>query len=585
MPPQVDAADQQEWRTTAAFWPLDEAWRTRPATGAAIRPSFGADRSGGDGRWGGPSRLDRRLGGGLWVPLLDATGARQGDEAAVDRGATWAGLMATAAGHLARGVIDVAGRAYGLKVAVVVGRGNNGGDGWAAASRLVDMGAAVRVVAVDGIDATTTEEAAACRAQWLAAGGRASGGLDGLSATLRWAEVAIDALLGTGAKGAPRNATAVAVEEIVTAHADGTLVVACDLPSGVDADDGAVAGLAVVADATVTFGAPKRGLMLDPGRRHAGQVLVGGLGTHWVTGDTSWRALTAEGARLEPLDDWADKWTRGRVLVVAGAPGTAGAAVLAGGAALRSGAGLVTLAVPAAIEATVASRSDPGVMVRGFDPTTPARQLVDELQLDDIEVVVAGPGLGRDAGVAELVAELLLRPPATVLDADALNVFKDDPSKLADHDGPLVLTPHRRELARIGGGSDGADAWRHRAKRVPSLAADLDAIVVAKGPATMVAAPDGRVWICPWATAALGSGGTGDVLAGVIGASLACRGEPGLAAARAVWWHAAAGMIAGRLDRRATATDVLAALPTAIADPGQAWHEQHDQGIRGGQVG
>jgi len=564
--PQVDATGQQQWRTSAALWSLDAAWRTRRpvgapgAVGAASLPWVGADQTHGDDRW---ERQDR------WVPLLDAAGARRGDEAAVDRGATWAGLMATAAGHLARGVIEVAGRAYGLKVAVVVGRGNNGGDGWAAASRLVDMGAAVRVIAVDGVEAPTTEEAAACRARWLAAGGRTSGGLDGLPAALAWADVAVDALLGTGAKGAPRDATAVAVEHLVTAHNDGSTVVACDLPSGVDADDGAVAGPAVVADATVTFGAPKRGLMLDPGRRHAGTVLVGGLGNHWVADDTSWRALTAEGARRQPLHDWADKWTRGRVLVVAGAPGTAGAAVLAGDAALRSGAGLVTLAVPEAIQATVAAQSDPGVMVRGFDATTPARQVVDEWQLDEVEAVVAGPGLGRDAGVAALVTELLARSPATVLDADALNVFKDEPSKLARHDGPLVVTPHRRELARIGGGSDGSDAWHHRVERVPSLAADLDATVVAKGPATMVAAPDGRVWVAPWATSALGSGGTGDVLAGVIGAALASATDPGLAVAQAVWWHAAAGTIAGRSDRRATATEVLAALPLAIADPGQ----------------
>jgi ADP-dependent NAD(P)H-hydrate dehydratase / NAD(P)H-hydrate epimerase len=154
-----------------------------------------------------------------------------------------------------------------------------------------------------------------------------------------------------------------------------------------------------------------------------------------------------------------------------------------------------------------------------------------------------------------------------VLDADALNVHREDPSELADHAGELILTPHQRELARIGGGDDGEDAWARRATRVPELARELDATIVAKGPGTVVAASDGRVWVTPLGGPALGAGGTGDVLAGVIGAAIASSDDGPLDVARAVWWHAAAGERAGadRADR-STATDLLAALPATLAE-------------------
>jgi ADP-dependent NAD(P)H-hydrate dehydratase / NAD(P)H-hydrate epimerase len=163
------------------------------------------------------------------------------------------------------------------------------------------------------------------------------------------------------------------------------------------------------------------------------------------------------------------------------------------------------------------------------------------------------------------VAWLRRHAPRLVLDADALNVHRDDPDTLADHAGVLVLTPHERELARIGGGSDGPEAWANRVERVPRLAAAYDATIVAKGPATLVAAPDGRVWVTPVGGPAAGSGGTGDVLAGVIAAAVAVADDPPLAVAQAVWWHAAAAELAGA-DRagRAGAGDLLAALPVVL---------------------
>ncbi len=503
------------------------------------------------------------------VPLYDAAAARRGDEAAIAAGDTWLELMERAAGHLARGVLGLAGRGYGLRVAVLVGKGDNGGDGWTAAPRLTAAGAQVRVVAVDGLEVETSDATTAGRTAWLRSGGRTSAGTDDLDAVLDWCDVAVDCLLGTGARGAPRGPAADAAAALRRAAARGTPVVACDVPSGVSADDGSAGEGAVRADLTVTFGVHKRGLLLHPGAAHAGRVVVGDLGPRYDPGATSWWALTPEGARPPELPVDADKRARGVVLAVAGAPGTSGAASLTATGALRAGAGLVTLAVPDPIRAEVAARTDAGVMVHGLPASDDGEVAgADGLpDLDGVDVVVAGPGLGHGSGAATLVAELRARAPRLVLDADGLNVHRDAPEALADHVGDLVLTPHERELARIGAGQDGPDAWAARVERVPELAARYRATIVAKGPGTVVAAPDGRVWVCPEGGPALGSGGTGDALAGIVAAAIARADDVPLATARAVWWHAAAGRRCGA-DRagRATATDLLAALPSVLGD-------------------
>ncbi len=506
------------------------------------------------------------------IPLLDAAGARAGDAAAVEAGDTWAALMDRAAGHLARGIVAAGGHGYGLRVAILVGKGNNGGDGWAAACRLREHGAMAWVVAVDGRDVEVSDEAAANRAAWLTGGGRTSDGLADLDAALAWCDVAVDALLGTGTRGAPRGSAGAGVAGLRRAHASGTIVVACDIPTGVDADDGAAApDAAVVADLTITFGGVKRGLLLHPGAAHAGRVLVGDLGPRYDPGGTTWEALTPAGAAPSRFDAATDKRGRGTALVVAGAVGTSGAAALAATGALRVGAGLVTVAVPAPVRADVAVSTDPGVMARALPADeqggVDAAAVHAMPNLDAVDVVVAGPGLGHGPGAAAVVAALRRDARRLVLDADALNVHRDAPEALGEHRGELVLTPHEREFARIGGGHDGHDAWSHRVERAPALARSLDATIVVKGPGTIVAAPDGRVWVCPLGGPELGSGGTGDALAGIVGAAIATADDVPLAVAQAVWWHAAAGEAAGRRAAgRATATGLLAELPTVLAE-------------------
>jgi ADP-dependent NAD(P)H-hydrate dehydratase / NAD(P)H-hydrate epimerase len=503
------------------------------------------------------------------IPLLDASAAGAGDRAAVEAGDTWAALMERASGQLARGVLAAAGRGYGLKVAVLAGKGNNGGDGWGAARRLARAGARAWVVAPDGAEVEVSDEAAAQRRAWIAGGGRTSSGTGELEAALTWCDVAVDALLGTGVAGAPRGPAAEAAGALLAARDRGTPVVACDVPSGVSADDGSAPQGAVRADLTVTLGGMKRGLLLQPGAAHAGRVLVGDLGPRYAPPEVTWSALTPTGAAPPPLAVDDDKRSRGVVLAVAGAEGTAGAAALCGRGALAAGGGLVSVATPEPVRAEVAMQ-DPALMVRGLPADEQGAVHPDAVhalgELDGSDVVVAGPGMGFGRGAEAVVAHLRTHAPRLVLDADALNVHRDAPDALADHAGELVLTPHQRELARIGGGEDGDDAWRRRAERVPELARRYDATIVAKGPGTLVAAPDGRVWVTPLGGPALAAGGTGDVLAGLIAAALAPARDVPEAVARAVWWHAAAGERAGRAAARRSGTrGLLAELGPTLA--------------------
>lgn len=507
---------------------------------------------------GQPDGHDRRA-------LVDAARARAGDEAAVAAGETWHGLMRRAARALANGVLEVAGHGYGLRVVVVVGKGNNGGDGWAAAPLLADRGAAVTVVSLAPLDTELSDEAAGFRASWLARGGRVAVGVEALGTALASVDVVVDCMLGTGATGPPRGDFGLAVEKVNDARTDGVLVVACDIPTGVDADTGVVHEPAVRADLTVTFGAIKRGLVLAPGCWQAGRVQVGDLGPHYRV-DTTWQALTAAGAAppVDPPD--TDKRAHGVVMAIAGSVGTGGAAVMVARAALSAGAGLVTLATPAHIQRVIVP-AVPAAMTRPLRHTGDhvSSDAVEQLQdVEGFDVVVAGPGLGPVPGTRAVAEHLLANGRRVVLDADAINVFRDDPARLGDHAGALVLTPHERELARLGGGDDGPDAWAHRVERVPALAAEYDATIVAKGPGTLVAAPDGRVWVTPIGGSELGTGGTGDVLAGMIATAVATADDVPLAVAQAVWRHAFAAhhLAATRGIARLTSADELATAPT-----------------------
>jgi hydroxyethylthiazole kinase-like uncharacterized protein yjeF len=359
------------------------------------------------------------------------------------------------------------------------------------------------------------------------------------------ADVVIDALFGTGFAGTPRPDAAALIEQMNALDAP---VVAVDIPSGVDASTGEVNGVAVDADVTVTMHARKVGLLVAPGRFHAGEVEVADIGLEHA--DTRHRLVTDEILRLVPRRHEGDtKYTAGSVLVVGGSPGMTGALCLAAEAAFRADAGYVAVAVP--------KESMPVVETLLIEAVKAPRERVDELA-ERASALAIGPGLGRGDDERALVRRLLGEStlPA-VVDADAL--FELEP---LDWPAPRVLTPHSGELSRlIGEDSSWVDA--HRLTALGRAVERFRCVVLLKGPDTLVSAPGEGVLVCDAGTAALATAGTGDVLTGVLGSFLAKRMDAREAAAAAAVAHGRAAALAPH-QVGLIASDVIESLPFAL---------------------
>lgn len=457
-------------------------------------------------------------------------------------------LMQRAAAGLAAQAATLLGRVYGAHVLVLAGSGNNGGDALYAAARLARRGARVSVLlSGDGLHG-------AAAADLHAAGGRI---LRAAPSGMR-VDLVLDGMLGIGGRpglgGTARDLAALAA----LVRGEGAVVVAVDLPSGVDADTGWApddAGGPVMADVTVTFGALKPGLLIGPGRAAAGQVRLIDIGLAPVLGDAQVRVLEApDVAALLPVPGAGDdKYTRGVVGVVAGSALYGGAAVLATGAALRGGAGLVRYAGTAR---EIVRAAYPEVIVAtGDGPPTEAGR---------VQAWAAGPGMGTDDAAFAMLTDLLRTDEPLVVDADGLTLIARSPAIIRGRRPDTVLTPHDREFARVFGeiGADRIGAARR-------AALDVHATVLLKGDATAVAGPDGRVYLNPTGTPWLATGGSGDVLTGLIGALLASGLRGPEAAAVGAYVHGLAGQIAAA-DGPPSAREVLGALRPAIASIGRA---------------
>lgn len=456
---------------------------------------------------------------------------------------------------------------------VLCGGGNNGGDGWmmAALGRAAGLDARVSWThPPQGLRGEASEAAA----ESLAAGVPAtpfdsSRGLGtaadpcGVSAgtaidVAPELDVVVDALLGIGIVEPVRAPIAAAIAAI---NSSGRPVLALDVPSGLCADSGRVLGVAVRADVTVTFIALKTGLLFGEGPEHAGRVALAALEVAPLPSEeVAWQRIDATQVRaaipLRRRD--AHKGQGGRVCIVGGGEGMAGAARLAGEAALRVGAGRVTVACAAASAAAVAARPELMVQPLPLDPVAAAARLAEWLAVAD--VIVAGPGLGRDLWALSLLAAVRASGRPTVLDADALFF------PLTEVPVNGVLTPHPGEAARLLGST----ASLVQADRPAALRALLDrhaAVVVLKGAGSLVG-QQGRVsQICDRGHPVLAAPGTGDVLAGAIGGLLAQSGDPWGAAVAAVWLHARAGeLLANDAGRGVLAGEIAAALPAAMAE-------------------
>jgi hydroxyethylthiazole kinase-like uncharacterized protein yjeF len=443
---------------------------------------------------------------------------------------------------------------------VLCGGGNNGGDGWMMARLGRAAGLDARVLWTTPPDALRGEAAQAA-SEALAAGVPALEftATSAVAGALARADVLVDALLGIGLTTPVRAPVAAAIEAI---NAAGRPVLALDVPSGLCADSGRVLGCAVRAEATVSFIALKSGLLLGAGPDHSGALSVDDLGVDPPgPQEISWQRIVGAQVRaaIPPRPRDAHKGQNGHVFVVGGGEGMPGAARLAGEAALRVGAGRVTV-LCAASSATAIVASRPELMVRALEPDAAAAAARSSMLLEAADVIVTGPGLGRDLWAQRVLEAVRASGKPTVFDADALHLLDGAPP--AD----CVLTPHPGEAAQMTGLTSAAiQADRPRALR--ALVDRHSAVVVLKGAGTLIG-QRGRVpSICDRGHPVLAAPGTGDVLAGAIGGLLAQTGDPWGAAMAAVWLHARAGEILGRAgDRGVLAGEVAATLPLAWAE-------------------
>lgn len=418
-------------------------------------------------------------------------------------------LMQRAAAGLAAACADLLGRrVYGARVVLLVGSGDNGGDALYAGARLARRGAGVSAVLL----APDRAHAGGLRAL-RAAGGRVVASSAAADA-LRRAHLVVDGIVGIGGRGGLRPE---AETLVAAAREGGAPVVAVDLPSGVDADGGEVRGAAVRADATVTFGTYKPGLLVDPAREHAGALrLVDiGLGPH-LPAEPDVEALQhADVAGFLPLPDAeSDKYRRGVVGVVAGSARYPGAAVLAVAGALSGGAGAVRYAGPA-VEAVIARF--PETLVTAGPPSKAGR----------VQAWVVGPGLGDGAEARQALEDVLASGVPVLVDADGLRLL--DPRALRARTAQTVLTPHAGEAAALLGRSR-EEVESARLSSVRALAERFGVTVLLKGSTTLVAEGPAPVRVNPTGTPWLATAGSGDVLSGLVG-SLLAAGLPGRDAA------------------------------------------------------
>jgi hydroxyethylthiazole kinase-like uncharacterized protein yjeF len=512
-----------------------------------------------------------------WLdPLWEAAEMRAADKHAIEEaGVPSLDLMERAGAGLARVVAQAAADG---PIRVVIGKGNNGGDGLVAARLLREDGHEVDVLAVGNPndlqgDARTNLD-------------RLPGDepIDFDAARLDGSGAIVDAMLGTGFEGEPREPVASAIRAINEARAaptsgasasGGPVVIACDVPSGVNASTGEVLGDAIEADTTVTFHGPKVGLYVNPGKSHSGRVEVIEIGIPRSAPAPAAAGVIGERVLLGVPRRQAsgNKFISGTVVVAGGARGLTGAPTMAALSAMRTGAGYVQLAVPEPAEAVLDLRlmeamthglphHDGGHVEEGADQVIELSQRAG--------AIVLGPGLGRTDGAVAFARRVAHEVKVPLLvDADGLNAHAEQLGLLAERDAPTVLTPHDGELGRLLG-IDSAEVAKHRLAHARKVAQESQAIVVLKGDDTLVVPPEGPFAVSAGGTPALATAGTGDVLSGLIGTLLAKRMDPFEAACAGVLAHARAGRAAA--DHfgadHVVAGDVIDALPAGFRRPG-----------------
>jgi hydroxyethylthiazole kinase-like uncharacterized protein yjeF len=484
--------------------------------------------------------------------------------------------------HGALKVLEVLHEQFGnlsdKRISIVCGKGNNGGDGLAIARNLLTRFNCHATVWLSADPSTLQNEAAASYKMAKSYGVQ----LRPVSEmNLSNTDIVVDALFGTGIKGPVTGEAANIIQAI---NNSGKKVISVDVPSGLDADDGKAEGAVVRASLTVTFALPKYGMLDFPGADYVGELIISDIGMPMAVMENS--AIKTYATEASDVARWlpvrrnnrdSNKGKFGHVLVIAGSKGFSGAPVMVAEATARTGAGLVTLAVPQALEQAVTAHVSPVVMTHALNQsesgTLSHAALESAFNLAKTATVVAlGPGVGHGKEAALFVRDFVRHCKVPlVLDADALNILAEESdhgnSLVRARSAPTILTPHPGEMGRLLGISTVA-VENDRRSSITQTTQNYDCVVLLKGAKTLSAAPDGRLYLNSTGNPGMATGGAGDVLTGVIASLLAQHLEPLSAAAAGAYVHGLAGDLVERTRSGSTgiiATDLIEFLPGAIA--------------------
>jgi ADP-dependent NAD(P)H-hydrate dehydratase / NAD(P)H-hydrate epimerase len=484
--------------------------------------------------------------------LVSAEEIKKVDEAAIGKlGIPGIVLMENAGLRVVEMIENLLGEVRGKKIALFAGKGNNGGDGFVIARHLINMGAEVKVMLLGRVEQVTGD--AKINLEILIKMGVKIFILDNENAinvvrvALVYTDLVVDAIYGTGFKGMVSNQLGSIIEVINSCQ---KTIIAVDIPSGVEASTGKVNGPCIKATHTITFSYPKIGLLLFPASKFVGQLEIAnisipetavkelGLKRYLVTGNMV-------NNLVPPRETNGHKGSYGKVLILGGSVGLTGAPAMAGVAALRIGAGLVTIGLPKSLNSIMEVKVTE-VMTKPLPETEAGTLSSDSLQgirvlAQEMDAIAIGPGMGINQEIKELVPNLIksLTNPL-VLDADSLNALVDNLDSLQEKKGEIIITPHPGEMARLLG-VEISHVEKNRLSIAEKAAQDWGVIVVLKGYRTIIACPDGTTYINPTGNPGLATGGSGDVLTGIIAGLIGQGLSPKDGAVAGVYFHGYAG--------------------------------------------